>query len=270
MACSFVVYIDESGDQGFTFRQPAPAGSSHWFILGALVVRRENDLQCVETMRRIRKAMGRQPNAHIHWRRLKHDDKVYFAQELSKMPVRLIAVCVHKPSLQDVSTFQRNDLLYFYAVRYLLERVSWLVRDTIPTQGDGTAQLVFSKRKRMSYDNLFCYLKRLEQSAKYGADIRIHFPSFCLNRKRDIKVFEPQKRAGLQLVDGWAGAVWNSLEQNKYGNREPRYAHILSPVLYRYHDTAMSYGVKIMPKEAIAFVEREVRLGRIYPWWQKT
>jgi hypothetical protein len=36
MAASFVVYIDESGDEGFVFK-PDGSGSSRWFVLGAAV-----------------------------------------------------------------------------------------------------------------------------------------------------------------------------------------------------------------------------------------
>lgn len=270
MACSFVVYIDESGDQGFTFRTPAPAGSSHWFILGALVIRERNDLQCVETMRDARKGLGRPPLEHIHWRKLKHHDKVFYAQALTKVPARLIAACVYKPSLDDRTTFQQKDVLYFYTVRYLLERVSWLARDhAVAGEGDGRARLVFSERKNMSYSELYSYLDRLKERQEAGEDISMHSPSLCLDRDK-IKVLQPQKWAGLQLVDAWTGAVWNSLEEDKYGNREPRYAKVLSPLVYRHGGVSDSYGLKIIPKEGVVFVESEITAGRIDPWWSQT
>ncbi len=270
MICSFVVYIDESGDQGFTFRTPSPAGSSHWFILGALVVRDKNDLQCVEAMRNVRNALGRPALAHIHWRKLKHHDKVFYAQALAKLPARLIAACVHKPSIRDRTTFQQKDVLYFYAVRYLLERVSWLARDAaVAGEGDGRARLVFSERTHMSYADLLSYLTRLKHSQLAGEDVRIHFPSLCLESDK-VTVLQPQKRAGLQLGDAWTGAAWNSLEEDKYGNREPRYARILCPLLYRHSGSSEGYGLKLIPKEGVTFVESEIAAGRIEPWWRQS
>ena len=44
MTASFVAYVDESGDEGFKFL-PNEQGSSRWFVLSALVVRKENDMQ---------------------------------------------------------------------------------------------------------------------------------------------------------------------------------------------------------------------------------
>jgi hypothetical protein len=40
MAATFVVYIDESGDEGFAFSE----GSSEWFILSGVVTRKAKDL----------------------------------------------------------------------------------------------------------------------------------------------------------------------------------------------------------------------------------
>jgi len=235
------------------------------------VIRAENDLRCVEAMRDVRKALGRPVLAHIHWRKLKHHDKVFYAQAVAKLPARLFAVCVHKPSIRDRSTFQLKDVLYFYAVRYLLERVSWLARDTaVAGEGDGRARLVFSERKNMSYSELFSYLDLLKQRQEAGEeDVRVHFQSLCLDRDK-IMVLQPQLRAGLQLVDAWTGAVGNSLEEDKYGNREPRYAKVLSPLVYRHGGVSDSYGLKTIPKEGVAFVEREITAGRIEPWWRQS
>lgn len=48
MTASFVAYVDESGDEGFKFL-PNEKGSSRWFVLSAMVIRKENDLQVVES-----------------------------------------------------------------------------------------------------------------------------------------------------------------------------------------------------------------------------
>ena len=53
MTSSFVAYMDESGDEGFKFL-PNDQGSSRWFVLSALVIRKENDLQVVQLARQAR------------------------------------------------------------------------------------------------------------------------------------------------------------------------------------------------------------------------
>lgn len=46
MTSSFVAYVDELGDEGFKFL-PNEQGSSCWFVLSALVIRKQSDLQVV-------------------------------------------------------------------------------------------------------------------------------------------------------------------------------------------------------------------------------
>ncbi|HWE01892.1 MAG TPA: DUF3800 domain-containing protein [Tepidisphaeraceae bacterium] len=46
---SFIVYIDESGDDGFKFNTGG-SGSSEWFILSAVVIRARNDHMIRESL----------------------------------------------------------------------------------------------------------------------------------------------------------------------------------------------------------------------------
>ena len=38
MAHSFIAYIDESGDEGFSFAANPGQGSSHWFVISAAMI----------------------------------------------------------------------------------------------------------------------------------------------------------------------------------------------------------------------------------------
>lgn len=158
MTASFVAYIDESGDEGFKFRTNVDEQrSSDWFILATFITRKKTDLETVRIIDKIREEFKLHPRKHIHWKKLKHPQKVRYAQIISTLRARLIAVCVHKPSLLEPEKFQDRYRLYFYAVRYLLERISWLVRDRHnPGKwgGDGTIKLVFSNRQGMSYEEM--------------------------------------------------------------------------------------------------------------------
>ena len=48
---SFRAYIDESGDEGFVFRNDG-SGSSRWFVISALVGRVKDDLQVVNCLKK--------------------------------------------------------------------------------------------------------------------------------------------------------------------------------------------------------------------------
>ena len=103
MHASFRAYVDESGDEGFAFRvSPSIPASSDWFVLAALITRKKNDLETVRIIDQVRKEFQRHPKKHVHWKDLKHAEKTRYAQLISALQARAIAVCVHKPSLKVV------------------------------------------------------------------------------------------------------------------------------------------------------------------------
>jgi len=252
MTVSFVAYIDESGDEGFKFRtNPDDQSSSDWFILATFITRKKTDLETVKIIDKVREEFKLHPRKHIHWKKLKHPQKVRYAQIIATQRARLIAVCVHKPSLLEPEKFQDRYRLYFYAVRHLLERISWLVRDSHnPGKwgGDSTVKLVFSNRQGMSYEEMRDYLRLLNKQQETGQDIRIDFEKVPIDK---LSSRTPGKSMGLQLADATAGAFFNALEQDKFGNTEPRYIQTLAPVLYRHERAINGYGFKIVPREAM-------------------
>ena len=64
-----------------------------------------------------------------------------------------MSVLIHKPSVKEPEKFRERYRLYFYAVRYLLERASWIRRDhrSRGDVGNGSGEIVFSNRSGMSY-----------------------------------------------------------------------------------------------------------------------
>ena len=84
-----------------------------------------------------------------------------------------MSVLIHKPSITEPEIFQSEPFrLYRYATRLLVERVSWLCRDTRKdNEGDGSCELIFSNRSAMSYEDLRNYLLHLKD--KPGTDARI-------------------------------------------------------------------------------------------------
>ena len=126
---SFKVYVDESGDEGFVFHADG-TGSSRWLVLSAVVVRAKNDLAMVKLVSDTRNLLGRKPNQHLHFSDLKHEQRVPYVRQIAASSIRTVSVIIHKPGIHDPEKFQSEKfLLYHYATRFLLERVSWLCRD---------------------------------------------------------------------------------------------------------------------------------------------
>ncbi len=250
MSVGFRVYIDESGDEGFKFDQPGK-GSSRWFVLSAVVTRAVDDLETVKLVDDVRATLNKPPREPLHFRRLKHEHRLPYVDAIGKARLRAVNLMIHKPSILEPEKFiAEPHLLYRYATRYLLERVSWLCRDARRSSTE-TARVVFSNRSCMSYDEIRNYLQRLkDRTNEFGVRI-------------DWSVLDPQRieaRAhdslmGLQIADAVASSFYMACELTPQGYNEPRYAGMLRDVLYRHDRQCLGYGLKFWPRDAAEFTE---------------
>lgn len=241
MTTDFVVYIDEAGDEGFKFL-PSEKGSSRWFVLSATVVRKENDLLMVQLAKDARTLLNKKDKAVLHFRELKHEQRVPLVKLIAEAPIRTVNIMVHKPSLRNPENYQQEaHMLYRYCTRLLLERVSWLCRDHAKGK-TCVADLVFSNRSAMSYDDLRSYLGLLLTQSANSPDIKIHWPAIsCAN----VRAVNHDKLAGLQIADAVASSMYYAANRSLYGEVEDRYFRILNRVLYRNGSRADGYGLKL-------------------------
>ncbi|MCJ7546589.1 MAG: DUF3800 domain-containing protein [Deltaproteobacteria bacterium] len=248
---SFAIYIDESGDEGFCFGK----GSSDWFVLSAAVVRKANEIETVKLVDTVRARLGKEPKKPLHFRDLKHEQRLPFVEEIARRSLRLVSVLVHKPSLKEPEKFQERYRLYFYSVRYLLERVSWLCRDHRPSddEGDGTAEIIFSNRSGMSYRELKEYLSYLEKRTG-PFEITI---DWAVIKPKQIEAFSAGQRMGLQIADAVAGSFFYVVQPSQHGFTEDRYARMLKPVVYHHQGQYWGYGIKVWPREVEAMSEKD-------------
>ena len=256
-AASFRVYVDESGDEGFVFK-PNGAGSSRWLVLSAVVTRRENDLLVVKLMDEIRGLLGRQPRKELHFVKLGHAQRVPYARAIGKAQLRTVSVLIHKPSIHDPETFQaQKHQLYRYACRLLLERVSWLCRDhRINGVGDGRAEIVFSNRGQMSYDDLRSYLCKLRDVGGGGVNIE-----WSVVDPVAIRSVQHSQLAGLQVADAVASSVFAAVNPNQFGDTEARYLLDLLPNCYRHEKKLLGYGLKFWPNDLSALKAENPQLA---------
>ncbi len=242
----FKVYIDESGDEGFVFR-PDGTGSSRWMVLSAIVIRKENDMALVRLLSDVRQMLGKLPKQQLHFSDLKHEQRVPYIRKLASVPLRTISVIIHKPSIRDPEKFQAEKfLLYRYATRFLLERISWLCRDRAnPEKGGVQAEVIFSNRSIMSYQDLRDYLLLLKDQSD-PMDVRIDWSAID---PQLVSAVNHDKLAGLQVADAVASGIFYAVQPNRFGEAEDKYATLLSPTYYRHKDTVLGYGIKFWPED---------------------
>lgn len=252
MTASFTAYIDESGDEGFVFH-PEERGSSRWLVLSAVVFRKSNDLHAVQFMREVRALLKKEPKKALHFRELKHEQRVPYVRVIGAANLRTVSVLIHKPSIKEPERFQSESFrLYRYASRLLLERVSWLCRDQHKEgEGDGTVDITFSNRSAMSYDDLRNYLGHLRTTSD-AADVRV---DWSVVRPELVKAVNHDQLAGLQIADAVASGIYFSVNLSPYGEAEDRYLRLLAPTIYRHKKTALGYGLKFWPEDCETLTE---------------
>ncbi len=256
MTETFIAYIDESGDEGFNFKP----GVSEWFVLSAVIVRRTHDLKMVELTNGVKRKLGKPIKKALHFRKLKHEQRLLFVDRVAATNLRTVSIVVHKPSVTSPEAFNEKYRLYFYAVRFLCERVSWYARDNKLSrdEGNGEVKLVFSNRSSMPYSEMRAYLNKLERMSYEGfSDIRIHWPVIDV---RQMRTYTAGKRAGLQVADAVAGSYYHAIEYSPLGFTEDRYARMLKPVVYAHRGKRLGYGLKFFPPSCERLLKTEERL----------
>lgn len=247
MSHSFIAYIDESGDDGLGGRYKMlgqQGGSSNWLGIGATIWRTSRDLDMVNCAQEI---LGKLPKSKkrsgLHFKALRHEQRVMAISTLAKEPFRTSAVFAYKPIIPEGIYTERNRL-YHYMTRYLIERLSWICRDFrryVP-EGDGRLKIVFSRRGGMDYDDFQQYLQLLKDMS--DPTVRIHWPVVDIEA---VQAHDHGSRYGLQLADLAVSGLRAALEPDLYGNVEPRFAEILRPLVYQRGPNCLSYGAKLVP-----------------------
>lgn len=170
---------------------------------------------------------------------------------------RSVVVMIHKPSLEEPETFRKRHRLYFYAVRLLLERASWICRDSRTARdqslGDGTATVIFSNRNDLSYVEMKNYFIRLQ-----GMETSIEG---SVIRPGQFETLSNGRMAGLQVADTIASAFYCTNHHCARSVSE-HWAETLRPTVYRREGKYRGYGLKFFPPSA----EKQVAQGTLAPW----
>lgn len=236
------VYIDEAGDRGIRDR------SSLHFVLSAIIVPDATDAQARRNLGQLRSVLGRQPTHVLHFQKLTHSHRLKATQDLATFPIAAITSAIlckrgfsEPDAAGDLAFITNPDPMYLWAVRLLLERVSWFIRD----HGGGSAVVTFAHVRRFQTQKLHDYRRALENTGT-----EIYWPAFA---GHPFGISAPSHIEMLQLADIAASAIFRAVEPDEFGNPEPRYLRELGPKIYRRGSGAVtSYGLKVFPSSEAA------------------
>lgn len=238
------VFVDESGDRGWGGK------SSDIFVLSAVIVRDADMPQLQAALADINSTLGKPPTTTLHWaENVKgHAQRKLVARTVGGLPVTITNIVVMKRFL-DPTTTRLSDAtsMYNYAVRRLLERVSWMMQKRA-----GEAVLTFAHVRRFPYHKLDDYLARLRAS-----DTTIRWSEFTGKPRID----QPNRAPGLQVADLVAGCVWAALRPDRYGSYETAYLREIYRLLNVGPNRKItSYGMNIVGVDGCMDQ---------YPWWPR-
>ncbi|HET7444875.1 MAG TPA: DUF3800 domain-containing protein [Solirubrobacterales bacterium] len=236
----FRLYVDEAGDRGISSR------SGCHFVVSAIVVRDEDDSALRQHLKNLRADLRRHPGQVLHFVNFSHSQRLKAVQEIARSPAAAIVnVIIHKDLIGEplptgeMAHISRPDPMYLWALRLLLERVSWFVDDN---DGDG-AIVTFAHLRGFKTQKLHDYRRALEASS----EVDIRWQAF---RSHPFRIASPKAVELLQLADTSASALFRAIEPDAFGNTEDRYLRELSGKLYRCGDGKVtSYGLKVFPSK---------------------
>lgn len=142
----FRVYVDEAGDRGWGGR------SSPVFVLSAVMAPESERVQLLNALDSINASLAKPRNTVLHWAQnvKQHSQRKLVARTIAAAPLTLTNVVVMKSALIGSGTALSDPVAqYNYAVRRLLERVSWFVDES-----GGEAIVTFAHIRRFPYVKL--------------------------------------------------------------------------------------------------------------------
>ncbi len=280
---SYVVYIDESGDDGLKAVKPLTVpGSSEWLILSGVVIKAENQSKTKDWIQRIREELRSKQSPTIHFQKLYPNKKMLACEVLSELEARYFVVASNKKNMQgyhnpDAEKIPSQCWFYCWMTRVLLERVTrYVMYRSMKDYGEPRKlRLEYSQRGGLRYEQMSAYyewlkMKRTNPFLPWG---KLEWDVL----DRDLFFVHPHwEREGLQLADVVASAFFKACDKHDTGECDPRFAKVLKPRMAREPDQISGqisgFGVKLLPnfkKAKLDPDQSEIFRHYGYPkqWW---
>lgn len=202
---------------------------SKWFILTAIIVAKEYDLDLSNKIVNIKKAMNMNRKDQLHWNRiLKYDKKIQIIYDLIAEKFKIIHVAINT---YEINKLKSKDL-YPYFMSYLIERVSYYV-----TNNKGKCNIFISTRNENSKQKNKYLKNELINKRRYH-----HIITKCIN---DIRFLDNRERNLLQLADVCCSSFAQAIKYNT--NQEWEYVLKLKSNIWSYKGLFLGYGIKFYP-----------------------
>ena len=241
MKSEFVALIDEAGCSGGKFGK----GSSEYLVMVAVVVRRcnlDNALAVFDEARAERCCEGK---TFRKFSKSNDKDNFVITKLLGRKPIRTAYIGFHKPSLAETHIRKNHGNEYQYLSKFMIERISWAVRDAEKLGGNQKCDLIFSQQDMYDLSEFTDYVTKLRLGrGRYNT--RANWEHIGNISE------EPHADEGpTHLADSAASSFHMPIEPKLYGMTDERFFLNLSQAtLYRGRE-GKPFGLKMWPEQAI-------------------
>ena len=227
------LYIDESGDLGV-------CRGTQWFVLSGVIVDNTDEPSIRNTLTQIKSKLNLND---VHLKRINdYYKRAYIAKCLNSENFTYINI-IADTSKFDRSKIPSSNTAYNYICKFLLERVSWFLRDT-----NRKANIVLSSRGTSRDGELKDYIKnKLLPSPENN---------ICSSVFDNISAKPAGSWDMLQLADVCATTMFLSFEKNWLGFTTPCYSRMLKKHLYNYNGQIENYGIKYFTNDMKPNIEQ--------------
>lgn len=271
---TFVAYIDEAGDEGFKFGK----GSSEWFVLGAVILRRALEMPEIKLIDDVRARLNRGRAADrqfpakkaLHFRDLQHDVRKYYVSRIAQANLTSAVVLIKKRDW--LSGFQTpteqkeaGRLLYAKASAALIHAISRCCQQEYHPgdSGDGSVDLIFSSRSTLDYDVLRSFVASALNDENTPQQRSSVSPSII--RASQIQAIMHSKSMGLQIADAITSSYFYAVEASQDGFTEDAYVRLLLPCAYQETEKLIGWGVRFDFCSGETLEEMQTEVAR----WQR-
>lgn len=223
------VYIDEAGDLGVK-------RGTRWFVLSAIAVNEEDEPRIRAVCQSLKSYLNLNT---IHFRNLRSfEQRCFVVDALYRIPFEHVHVVIDTNKI-DLAKIPASDdpfssIIYNYACRYLLERVSWMLRDT-----GRIGTVVLSSRGTTRDKELIDYIKKL-----------LSYPANAIaNVFSSVTCKQSSEWDMLQVADVCATSMFYAYEVNRFGFTIPCYIKRIQKSIYQYNGHYLNYGIKYFAEE---------------------
>lgn len=202
---------------------------SEWFILTAIIVEKNYDLELSNKIVKIKSNMSMKRKEQLHWNKiLKYDKKIQIIYDLIAENFKIIHVAINT---YEINKLKSKDI-YPYFMSYLIERVTYYV-----TNNKGTCNIFISTRNENNKKRNQYLKQELMNKRKYH-----HIVVKCIN---DIKFIDNRDRNLLQLADVCCSSFAQAIKYNT--QQEWEYVLKLKSNIWSYKGLIIGYGIKFYP-----------------------